>query len=116
LAADVFEQIEKLHAQRFYHGDLELHNVIICTSPIQAFLIDFEGSQRAFTGPEETWASYSARDLFELSRLAIYVQCGLGRQPGPFAQRALQNLPALFRTPSTFLARLDAADRRAVGS
>jgi hypothetical protein len=116
LAADVFEQIEKLHAQRFYHGDLELHNVVICTSPIQCFLIDFEGSERAFAGPGETWAVYRRRDLFELSRLAIYLQSGLGRQSGPLAQRALRDLPTLFRNPSTFLARLDVADRRAVGS
>ena len=116
LAAEAFEQIEKLHAQRFYHGDLELHNIVICTSPIQTFLIDFEGSQRAVDCPEETWASYRARDLFEISRLAIYLQCGLGRQQGPLAQGALQDLPGLFRTPSTFLARLDLADRRAIGS
>lgn len=116
LAADVFEQVEKLHAQRFYHGDLELHNIIVCTSPIQSFLIDFESSERAFAGPEVTWAAYRARDLFELSRLAIYLQCGLGRQLGPLANRSLRHLPALFRNPSTFLARLDVADRRAVGS
>lgn len=115
LAADVFEQIEKLHAHRFYHGDLELHNVVICTRPIQSFLIDFEGSERAFAGPEEAWARYRARDLFELSRLAVYLQSGLGRQRGPLAQRSLQDLPTLFRNPSTFLARLDVADRRAVG-
>jgi hypothetical protein len=41
-------QIEKLHAQRFCHGDLELHNIVICALPIQTFLVDFESSERAF--------------------------------------------------------------------
>ena len=41
LVEDVFEQIEKLHCQRFCHGDLELHNVVVCTGPIQTFLMDY---------------------------------------------------------------------------
>jgi len=116
LAEEVFQLVEKLHAARFCHGDLELHNVIICTSPVQAFLIDFEGSESTSSGSEKSWKARCARDLAELSRLAIYLQSGLGRQPGALAQRAAENLPHLFPGASTFLARLDAADRRAMGS
>ena len=49
LVEEVFEQIEKLHSERFYHGDMELHNVVVCTGPIQTFLVDFESSERAFS-------------------------------------------------------------------
>jgi hypothetical protein len=116
LVEEVFEQVEKLHAHRFSHGDLELQIVVICTSPIRAFLIDFEGSDRAFASPEKAWKQRCARDLFELLRLAIYLQCGLGRQLGPLARKSLEELPNLFASPSTFVARLDAADRRAAES
>ena len=114
LAESVFDQVEKLHAQRFCHGDLELHNVVICTSPIQTFLIDFEGSEKSFSGPEKSWNERRLRDHYELLRLAVYLQCGLGRQKGPLAQRSLENLSLLFDSTSTFSARLDAADRSAV--
>ena len=114
LAEEVFAQIEKLHSEHFCHGDLELHNVVVCTSPIQTFLIDFESSERAFFGPESVWEQRRSRDLFELLRLAIYLQCGLGRQQGPLARKSLDDLPNLFDHASTFSARLDAADRSAV--
>jgi hypothetical protein len=106
---EVFGQIEKLHAEHFSHGDLELH-----TGPIQTFLVDFESSERAFAGPETIWEQRRSRDLFELLRLAIYLQCGLGSQQGRLAQRSLEDLPKLFDHASTFSARLDAADRSAV--
>lgn len=114
LVEEVFGQIEKLHAEHFCHGDLELHNIVVCTRPIQTFLVDFESSERAFSGPETIWGQRRSRDLFELLRLAIYLQCGLGSQQGRLAQRSLEDLPKLFDHASTFAARLDAADRSAV--
>jgi hypothetical protein len=60
------------------------------------------------------WLNNRSRDLFELRRLAIYLQCGLGRQQGRLARKSLEDLPKLFDYASTFLARLDAADRSAV--
>jgi hypothetical protein len=114
LGEEVFAQIDKLHSQRFCHGDLELHNIIVCTGPIQTFLVDFEGSEKAFSGTEKNWEQRRWGDLFELLRLAVYVQCGIGSQRGPLARKALQDLPKLFQDASTFSARLDAADREAV--
>ena len=72
----------KNHSERFCPGDLELHNVVVCTGPIQTFLMDFENSERAFSGPETIWEQRRSRDLFELLRLAIFLQCGLGSQQG----------------------------------
>jgi hypothetical protein len=115
LAEQVFAHLEKLHACRFFHRDLELHNVIVCTAPLQVFLIDFESAERAFDGSEEDFEERRFRDLAELLRLAVFVQSGLGRQEGPLARASLDALPKLFRSSETFASRLDAADRRAVG-
>jgi hypothetical protein len=91
-----------------------LHNVVVCTGPIQTFLMDFESSERAFSGPETIWEQRRSRDLFELLRLAIFLQCGLGSQQGWLARKSIEDLPTLFDHASTFSARLDAADRGAV--
>jgi hypothetical protein len=114
LVEEVFAQLDKLHAVRFCHGDMELHNVVVCMAPIQTFLVDFESSERAFSGPETTWEERRSRDLFELLRLAIYLQCGLGSQHGELARKSVEDLPKLFDRASTFAARLDAADRGTV--
>ncbi len=114
LAEEVFEQIEKLHSQRFCHGDMELHNIVVCTRPIQTFLVDFESSERAFYGSDKSWEQRRSGDLFELERLAVYLQCGIGTQQGPLARKSLEDLSKLFADASTFGARLDAADRKAV--
>ncbi len=115
LAEEVYEQVVKLHEARFIHGDLELHNIVVCTAPVRAFLIDFESSEAAFAGDEEAFAARQFRDLEELFRLAIYLQSGLGRQESPLAYASLEALPRLFRSEETFVARLDAADRRSAG-
>ena len=111
VAEEVFAQLEKLHACGYAHGDLELHNVIVCLAPARAFLIDFESASRDFFGPLEQWEAQVARDRAELLRLAVLLQCGLGRQEGALAETALAELPKLFRHPSPLLASLDAADR-----
>ena len=80
----------KNHSERFCPGDLELHNVVVCTGPIQTFLMDFESSERAFSGPETIWEQRRSRDLFELLRPAIFLQCGLGSQQGWLARNQLR--------------------------
>lgn len=115
LAEQVFEQVGCLHRSGFFHRDLELHNVIVCTAPIRAFLIDFESSTQAFEGSEEEREALRYRDLSELYRLAIFLQSGLGRQEGALAEESQAALPRLFKNHSTFAARLDEADRRSAG-
>jgi len=115
LAEEIYRQLETLHARGFFHRDMELHNIIICTSPLQPFLIDFESAERDFNGSEEEREERRFRDLEELFRLAVYVQSGLGRQEGALAAASLEALPKLFRSSDTFASRLDAADRRASG-
>ena len=117
LAEEAFVQIEKLHANNFFHRDLELHNLIVSTSPIRVFLIDFESAERDFHGTDEEREELRFKDLAELYRLAIYLQSGLGHQEGRLAEASVAALPKLFRATSlsTFASRLDAANRRAVG-
>jgi hypothetical protein len=116
LVESVFSQIEKLHVRRFCHGDLELHNIVVCTSPVQTFLIDFEGAERSYSGSEKNWNEKRLGDCFELFRLAIYLQCGLGRQRGPLAEESQERLSRLFESSSTFAARLDQAGHSTVSA
>lgn len=118
LAEEAYAQVQKLHAKNFFHRDLELHNLIVCTAPVCVFLIDFESAERDFQGSDEERQELQFKDEAELLRLAIYLQSGLGYQSGPLAEASLSALPKLFRAGSlsTFASRLDAADRRAVGT
>jgi len=117
LAEEAYFQVQKLHEKNFFHRDLELHNLIVCTAPVHVFLIDFESAERDFHGTDEERQALCFKDEEELLRLAIYLQSGLGHQTGPLAEASLAALPKLFRAGSlsTFASRLDAADRRAVG-
>ena len=114
LAEAAFQQVERLHARRFLHGDMELHNIVVCTAPIGVFLIDFESATPAFTGPDDLWEKKRLADLKCLLELAVYLQAGLGHQRGPLAEAALAAIPQLFRSPDTFRARLEQADRETV--
>jgi predicted Ser/Thr protein kinase len=116
LAQEAYGQVCKLHASGFFHRDMELHNLIVCTAPIRVFLIDFESAQRDFQGTAAEREELVFTDLAEILRLAIYLQSGLGRQEGELAEASHAALPKLFRAASlsTFASRLDAADRRAV--
>ena len=115
LAEQVYDQINRLHQHGFFHRDLELHNIIVCTAPVRAFLIDFESAIQDFDGSEEEREDLRFRDLAELYRLAVFIQSGLGRQETPLGTEAEAAIPRLFKDPATFAARLDDADRRAAG-
>ena len=92
----VHDQISKLHAAGLAHGDLFLHNIIISSSPIGVFLIDFELAVEKKEISEEEWRKACSADFEELHRAAIYVQCGLGKQSGPLAETSLAHLKQLF--------------------
>ena len=117
LAGEAYAQMGKLHERGFFHRDLELHNLIVCTAPVRVFLIDFESAERDFHGTAGEREELVFNDTAELFRLAIYIQSGLGKQEGPLAEASLAALPRLFRegSLSTFASRLDAANRQAVG-
>ncbi|HEY8967145.1 MAG TPA: hypothetical protein VIM58_11905 [Candidatus Methylacidiphilales bacterium] len=114
LAEAAYGQVLQLHARRFLHGDLELHNIVVCTAPIGLFLIDFETSVPKFEGSDEEWEKKAWADRKNLLELAVFIQAGLGQQRGDFAEASREAIPKLFRSPDTFTARLEQADRETV--
>lgn len=106
LLEQVYAQIKTLHAQRFLHGDLQTHNVIVCSSPIRAFLIDFEVSVVKFEGDDATWEKRRLEDLREFLKEAVYVQSALGRQEGELSAESLELLPKLFKDANSVAKRL----------
>lgn len=90
------DQITRLHAAGLAHGDLFFHNIIIPSSPIGVFLIDFELAVEKQETSEEAWAKACHSDFEELLQSAVYIQCGLGKQVGSLAEASLSRLDELF--------------------
>ena len=91
-----------LQAGGLAHGDAELHNFIVCPTPLELVLIDFEGSVDRSTQTEEAWQKRCATDLVPLLREALYLQCSLGRQTGKLAELALSRCAELLTYPEQF--------------
>ncbi|MDX2019988.1 MAG: hypothetical protein SF187_07085 [Deltaproteobacteria bacterium] len=101
-AEDMFTQLRALHTGGLAHGDAELHNCIVCPAPLESLLIDFESAVEKSTLSDTAWETRCALDLEPLLREAVYLQCGLGHQPGPLGDLALARLDQLFRSPDKF--------------
>jgi len=91
-----------LQAGGLAHGDAELHNFIVCPTPLELLMIDFEGSVDQKTQTEEAWQKRCALDLAPLLREAIYLQCALGRQQSKLAQLASERVAQLLDYPDQF--------------
>jgi hypothetical protein len=90
-------QLTTLHRAGLVHGDLLLHNVIVSTSPIGVYPIDFEHAvDRAETATDEAWQKLCEQDLLELRKAAAYLLCGLGPQPGELAAEVVAKVEDLF--------------------
>jgi len=96
-----------LQAGGLAHGDAELHNFIVCPTPLELVLIDFEGSVDQKTQSEEAWQKRCALDLEPLLREALYLQCALGRQKGKLAELALERASQLLKHPEQFLRAIE---------
>ena len=92
----------QLQAGGLAHGDAELHNLIVCPTPLELLMIDFEGSVDRSTQSEEAWLKRCALDLEPLLREALYLQCALGKQRGMLAELSQQRLPQLLAYPEPF--------------
>lgn len=114
LAEDAFEQLVALHQAGLAHGDAELHNFIVCPSPLEILPIDFESAQRRESLDEAGWIRRCELDVEPLLREAIYIQCTLGRQRGPLAELSWSRAEQLFATPDRF--REAIGQRSEVGS
>jgi hypothetical protein len=102
LAEETLAQMLALHQGNLSHGDAELHNIIVCPSPLEPLWIDFEAASQRNELSDEDWKARCALDLEPLLREAVYLQCALGRQPGGLGQLAWDRVPQLFRSADRF--------------
>lgn len=102
LAEAGFAQLRALHAAGVAHGDAELHNFVVCPSPLEMVVIDFEGAVLKSALDADAWTARCAADLVPLLREAVFLQCALGRQEGPFAERSLGDIDRLFKSGGRF--------------
>jgi hypothetical protein len=81
---------------------MELHNIAVSPSPAEAVLIDFELAKWKKDVAEPEWHKLVKADFTELLKEAVYLQCALGRQPGPLADMAMERIGELFPSPGRF--------------
>ena len=82
------------------HRDAELHNFIVCASPLEIVMIDFEGAATRKGLAPEAWDEAIRTDFDALAKEGALLQCSLGRQRGGFAEHCLRRGITLFRDPS----------------
>ncbi|HEY4103095.1 MAG TPA: hypothetical protein VGM44_04355 [Polyangiaceae bacterium] len=90
------------------HGDAELHNFIVCPTPLEVVLIDFEGAVKKDAVSEEVWDKRCATDLEAILREAIYLQCALGKQDSQLGRLSLERSNKLLKYPDQFSRAIDA--------
>ena len=104
----VYSQAVQLHERGFAHGDLFLHNVIVSPAPVSPHLIDFElAVRREDVADEAAWEERCEKDLEEVLREGLYLQCALGRQQGALAEALEAALERLVDDPERFQRAID---------
>jgi serine/threonine protein kinase len=101
-AESAFKQLGILHDAGLAHGDAELHNIVVCPTPLEVVLVDFEAAVKKDDVDQPTWQKRRAADTTQLLREAVFLQCVLGRQQGPLAEASWQEVGRLFRSPDRF--------------
>jgi hypothetical protein len=102
LAEQALEQLLALQRGGLAHGDAELHNCIVCSSPLEPFWIDFGSAIRQDAVTPEAWATRCNLDVVPLLREAVFLQCALGRQKGRLADLSWSRIGELFGDPERF--------------
>jgi hypothetical protein len=102
LLEQAYKLLNTLHAGGITHGDAELHNFIVCPSPLELLVIDFENvREKASLGAQE-WESAKAEDLKMILREAVFLQCALGPQPSELARCAWDRMDSIMDSPNRF--------------
>jgi hypothetical protein len=102
LAEEVLGLLSRMQEGGLTHGDAHLHNFIVCTSPLEVLPIDFEIGVLKDAVSSDVWAQRCQADRQHVLRLAIYLQCVLGRQRGPLARESMADIARLVRPADTF--------------
>jgi len=74
----------------------------VAPAPLGAVLIDFELARQKKDLPAKEWDKLVKADFTELLKEAVYLQCALGRQPGPMGEHAMARIAELFPSPGRF--------------
>lgn len=102
LTEQAIDQLLQLHRGGLSHGDAELHNFVVCTSPLEIIVIDFEGAFLRESLDEAGWQKRCREDLDPLLRHAVLLQCRLGTQPGLVGDLTREHMNRLFKDPDRF--------------
>lgn len=111
LLGEAFDALCKLQAHDLSHGDLELHNLIVCGSPLECILIDFEATARKDELDAAEFEKRCRADFLPMLKEAMLLQCALGPQPGPLAEMARARAGELFKRPERFLSEIGEQER-----
>jgi hypothetical protein len=107
LLEKAFAQLRALHAGGLAHGDAELHNFIVCPSPLEVLPIDFEVGVARDQSEPERFVKTCESDLIPLLREATLVQCRIGKQAGELASLAADRIAKCFKNPNRFKQEID---------
>jgi hypothetical protein len=102
LAERVMHTLSTLHAAGMTHGDAELHNFIVCAAPVDIIPIDFDMATRRDGLSDQEWQQRCDKDLENLLRLAVFLQCALGAQSTPLGELSRQRADELFTRAAPF--------------
>jgi hypothetical protein len=102
LTEDALDLVSGMQRGGLAHGDAHLHNFIVCPSPLEVLPIDFEIGVLQNSVSSDVWEQRCQADRQYLLKLAIYLQCALGRQRGALANESMEALEQLVRPADTF--------------
>ncbi len=102
LLEQAFQLMKTLHSGGFLHGDAELHNLIVCSSPLEVLLIDFENAKERDSLTPLQWEAAQAADLKMILREAVFLQCALGQQTTEMGSLAWKNMDSIMNSPNRF--------------
>ena len=102
LAEELLDVLLTLQRGGMTHGDAELHNFIVCPSPLEVLPVDLDMAVMRDQVEEGVWDERCARDLEPILRVAVFLQCQLGAQQCALAELALARLDTLFTRSEPF--------------
>ncbi|MEO8177850.1 MAG: hypothetical protein ABI895_03360 [Deltaproteobacteria bacterium] len=102
LAEEALGLLNRLQQGGLTHGDAHLHNFIVCPSPLEVLPIDFEIGATKDSVSAEVWEQRCRADRQHLLKLAIYLQCALGKQRGPLARESMASIELLVKPAEAF--------------
>jgi len=114
LLESAFSSMRRLHDGGMGHGDAELHNFIVCPSPLEIVVIDFEVAARRSDLTSDVESARMRADCAPMLREAVFLLCALGPQPGRLAELARESLSELFKDPERFRREISAHETPAV--